>query len=143
MVSISFKKTWSLQPHSQKWCYMKLSGLWKTTKAIWLGFSLSKVRVKNSNAEHMRSPRLAFRICEASEASVHKLAKARGYFEGSRQCTCFVLFENNPLTNSKWDRLAEEIVTHERDKNYCFVRIHSLLDDRFDFYQLLTWPINL
>ena len=27
-----------------------------------------------------------FAICEASDASIHKLAKAQGCFEGSRQC---------------------------------------------------------
>ena len=53
---------------------------------IWLSFSPSEARLKNPNAERRRSRSLAFWICEASEASVHKLAKARGCFEGSRQC---------------------------------------------------------
>ena len=44
-------------------CSIKLSGTWKTTKVIWPGS-------------------LAFEICKAS---IHKLAKARGCFEGSRQ----------------------------------------------------------
>ena len=62
-----------------------------------------------------RSRSLAFWICEASEASVHKLTKARGCFEGSRQC--ILSFEKTtPLTNSKWNRFVEEIVTTEHDK---------------------------
>ena len=57
------------------------------TEAIWPGFSLSKARLKNPNAEWRRSRSLAFGICEASEASVHKLAKARGCLEGSCERT--------------------------------------------------------
>ena len=63
-----------------------MSGPWTTTEAIWPSFSPSESRLKNTNAERRRSRSLAFWICEASEASVHKLAKARGCFEGSRQC---------------------------------------------------------
>ena len=58
----------------------------KKTKAIWPGFSPREARLKNPNAEWRRSRSLAFGICEASEVSIHKLAKARGCFEGSRQC---------------------------------------------------------
>ena len=57
---------------------LKLSWPWKTTKAICLGFSPSK-------AEWRWSPSLAFGISGASEASVHKLTKAHGCFEGSEQ----------------------------------------------------------
>ena len=56
------------------------------TKVIWLSFSPSEARLKNPKAELRRSRSLAFWICEASEASVHKLTKAWGCFEGSRQC---------------------------------------------------------
>ena len=56
------------------------------TKGIWLSFLPSGARLKNSNAERRRSRSLALWICEASVASNHKLAKARGCFEGTRQC---------------------------------------------------------
>ena len=55
------------------------------TEAFWPGFSPSKARLKNPNTERRRSHSSAFGICEAIEASVQKLAKARGCFEGSRQ----------------------------------------------------------
>ena len=49
------------------------------------GFSLKEVSLKNPKAEQRESCSLAFGVCEVSEASVHKLANARGCFEGSRQ----------------------------------------------------------
>ena len=62
------------------------SGPWKTTKDIWPSYYMSGARLKNSNAEWRCSCTLALWICEASVASIHKLAKAWGCFEGSRQC---------------------------------------------------------
>ena len=48
------------------------------------------------------------------EESIHKLTKAQGWIKGPDN----VLFHIRklPLTNSKWDHLAKEIITHEHDK---------------------------
>ncbi len=44
-----------------------------------------------------------------------KQVKAQGCFESSKQ---YILSceETNPPTNSKWDGLVKEIITHEHDK---------------------------
>ena len=54
----------------------------KNDEEFWLSFSPSEARLKNPNAERTQSHSLAFGICEAS---IHKLAKAQGCFEGSKQ----------------------------------------------------------
>jgi len=105
---------------------IRLWRLWKTTKAIWPGFSLCE----KPQCWARQSRSLAFGICEGS---VHKLAKAQGCFEGSRQYF-FVMWENYPSTNSKWDCLAEEIVTHKHDK----IDLCLLLFNRKDNSILLT-----
>jgi len=58
-----------------------------------------QAKLKNFNVEHRRSRCLAFGICEASEASIHKLAKAWGCFEGSRQyiLSCENKFQMRPF----------------------------------------------
>ena len=65
---------------------IRLSGPWKITKGVWPSFLPSGARLKNCNAERRHSRSLALWICDASVASNHKLAKAQGCFEGSRQC---------------------------------------------------------
>ena len=40
------------------------------------------MKLKNFNAEQRRSRNLAFEVCEASEASIHKLASAKVVLEG-------------------------------------------------------------
>ena len=64
---------------------IRLSGPWKTSKGVWPSWCLSGPRLKNSNAE-LSSRSLELWICKASVASIYKLCKARGCFEGSRQC---------------------------------------------------------
>ena len=82
-------------------------------ETIWLGFSSSKVRLKNPNDKWRQSHSFAFGFCEAS---IHKFVKAHhGCFKGSRQY--ILLCEQTTLqTNSKYDRIAEEIITHKLDK---------------------------
>ena len=67
-------------------CFVTLSQRLFCHFAIWPSFSPSEARLKNPNAERRWSRSLAFWICEASEASIDKLTKARGCFEGSREC---------------------------------------------------------
>ena len=82
---------------------MKLSGPWKTTEAICPGFLSNEVRLKNPNAEQRWSRSLAFGIWEVSEASIYKLAKAQGCFEGSRQYILSCLLVTN--FSAKWYHL--------------------------------------
>ena len=60
------------------------------TEAIWPDFSSSEAKLKNRNAERMQSHSLAFGICEASVACVHKLAKGLGFLKGPDKIFCHV-----------------------------------------------------
>ena len=80
------------------------------------GWVFHQSKVENLNTERRQSSSFTFIICDESEASIHKLDNARGYFEGSRQ---YVLSyeKSTPLTNSKQDLLTKIIVTHKHDKS--------------------------
>ena len=74
------------------------------TEVIWLGFSPSEVRLKNSNAKRSEQSEHS----QIDQTLMPKVVlKGQGYF---------VMWENYLPTNSIWDRLAKEIVTHKHDK---------------------------
>ena len=88
----------------------KLSGPRKMSKAIFPGFSPSQVKLKNTNAERRWSRILAFGNCEWVKQAFTNWPKLKVLLKGQDNKLKL------PPTNSKWDHLAMEIVTHKHDK---------------------------
>ena len=82
------------------WIHIELSGPWKTTWGILLGFGLSKMRLN---------------LQITCRGKAHELANAQGLF-WRVQTISFVMWDNYPMKTSNQNCLAKEFFTLKHSK---------------------------
>ena len=80
-------------------------------EAGWLFFCLNEVRAKNTNAAEAK-PKQSIRVCVASVASIHKLARSQEWLESPRQ----KILSGKAIIISERAHLAVEIIIPVSDK---------------------------